>query len=114
MGSHILLQQIFLTQGSNPGALCRQVGSILTDPPEKPKVSWGTDVKPRNFVQPDEGAAWAAQRRGLQSRGSRNLLGCRVGVGSPGRGIDSAVWRGGGKSMCVQETRLMIREEVAV
>ena len=28
--------------------------------------------------------------------------------------IDSAVWHGGGKSMCVQETRLMIREEVAV
>ena len=92
---NFLLQQIFLTQGSNPGPLHRQVGSIPTEPPENLKVSWGTNVKPRNFVQPDDGTAWTAQRRGLQSRRSGSLLGCRVGGGSPGRGhrLCSLAWR---------------------
>ena len=90
VGSHFLLQQIFLTQGSNPGPLHRQVGSISTEPPEKLKASWGTNVRPRNFVH-----LMRAQRRGLQSRRSGSLLGCRVGVGSPGRGhrLCSLAWR---------------------
>ena len=35
--SHSLLQGIFLTQGLNPGLLHRQVDSLLSEPPGKPK-----------------------------------------------------------------------------
>ena len=35
--SHSLLQRIFLAQGLNPGLLHRQVDSLLSEPPGKPK-----------------------------------------------------------------------------
>ena len=40
-GCHALLQEIFLTPGSNPSLLCvlhRQMSSVTTEPPEKPQV----------------------------------------------------------------------------
>ena len=59
VGSHVLLQGIFLTKGSNPGLLCLlrwQAGSLPLTPPGKGNPNWqpssvflpGVSVRTRN------------------------------------------------------------------
>ena len=48
MSYHVLLQEIFPTQGLNPCLLCLlhwQVGSLLLEPPVKPLTGWETKGK---------------------------------------------------------------------